>query len=98
MRPTPPSGEISSVLSSPNVYTIYCLIATVENMEEATEDLQAEPYTHANMIFLGKYSFVFESTVRTCNIKPFDSSLGITTDVPIVDGAVAYYFSFTYTT
>ena len=26
--------------------------------------------SHANMVVLGKYSYIFESTGRTCNVKP----------------------------
>ena len=42
------------------------------------------------MVVLGKHAFIFESTGRTCNVKPFDASLGLATNVPIVDGALAY--------
>ena len=55
--------------------------------------------SHANMVVLGRNSYVFESTGRTCNVKPFDSSLGTASNIPIVDGAVAYecpYSSKTY--
>lgn len=42
------------------------------------------------MVVLGKNAFIFESTGRTCNVQPFSSELGIATNVPIVDGAIAY--------
>ncbi len=42
------------------------------------------------MVVLGKNAFVFESTGRTCNVQPFASELGMASNVPIVDGAVAY--------
>ena len=42
------------------------------------------------MIVLGKYSFIFESTGKTCTVKPFSSELGVAENVPIVDGAIVY--------
>ena len=46
--------------------------------------------SHANMVVLGSNSFVFESTGRTCNVQPFSTDLGTASNVPIVDGALAY--------
>ena len=60
---------------------------------------QTELDSHANMVVLGQNAYIFESTGRTCNVKPFDSTLGTATNIPIVDGAVAYecpYTSKTY--
>ena len=51
--------------------------------------------SHANMVVLGKYSYIFESTGRTCNVKPFSEDLGVASDVPIVDGALAYDCPYT---
>ena len=45
--------------------------------------------SHANMVVLGKNSFIFESTGCTCNVKPFDSALGTAANIPIVDGHTA---------
>ena len=42
------------------------------------------------MVVLGRNAFVFESTGQTCNVQPFTSDLGIASNVPIVDGAIAY--------
>jgi hypothetical protein len=42
------------------------------------------------MVVLGKNAFIFERTGRTCNVQPFSSELGTATNVPIVDGAIAY--------
>ena len=47
------------------------------------------------MIVFGRNCFVFESTGRTCQVQPFDSSLGIASNVPIVDAAIAYDCPFT---
>ena len=42
------------------------------------------------MVVLGAHAFIFESTNRTCNVQPFDPSLGIASKIPTVDGAVVY--------
>ena len=42
------------------------------------------------MPVLGRYSFIFESTGRTCSVAPFSPELGQLKEIPIVDGAVAY--------
>ena len=47
------------------------------------------------MVVLGKHSFIFESSGRTCNVQPFARELGIASNVPIVDGAIAYDCPFT---
>ena len=47
------------------------------------------------MVVLGAHAFIFESTNRTCNVQPFDPSLGTASKIPIVDGAVVYKFPYT---
>jgi len=47
------------------------------------------------MVVLGASAFIFESTNRFCNVQPFDSKLGTSHDVPIVDGALAYECPYT---
>ena len=43
------------------------------------------------MVLLGKDSYVFDGIQnRTCNVQPFDPSLGISRKIPIIDGAIAY--------
>ena len=51
---------------------------------------RSELDSHANMVVLGKHAFIFESSGRTCNVRPFSDELGIAENVPIVDGAIAY--------
>ena len=46
------------------------------------------------MVVLGAHAFVFESTKRTCNVQPFDPSLGTASKIPIVDGAIVYKFPY----
>ena len=56
---------------------------------------RSELDSHANMIVLGKHCFPFESTGKTCSVKPFSSELGIAENVPIIDGAIAYEEPYT---
>ena len=87
----------------PNEHLIRAIISSVTASisSAGASDIQgsADPRTeldsHANMIVLGKHAFVFESTGRTCNVQPFASELGIATNVPIVDGALAYDCPYT---
>ncbi len=53
-------------------------------------DPKSELDSHANMVVLGRNSFVFEWSGKHCNVKPFDSSLGMVNNIPIVDAAIAY--------
>ena len=50
------------------------------------------------MVVLGKHAFIFESTGRTCSVRPFSSELGVANNVPIVDGAIAYDCPYTQET
>ena len=63
-----------------------------------TYDPRSELYSHAKMVVLGKHSFVFEKTGRSCNVQPFYTYLGIAADVPIVDGEISYDCPCTKTT
>ena len=40
------------------------------------EDPRTELDSHSNMVVLGSYALIFEVTNRTCNVHPFDPSLG----------------------
>jgi len=60
------------------------------DMDESTSYPRTELDSHANMIVLGHNSFVFESTGRTCNVQPSSADLGTATNIPTVDGALAY--------
>ena len=51
---------------------------------------RAELDSHANMIVMGNCSFVFESTGKACDVKPFMTGLGTAKNVRIVDAAIAY--------
>ena len=90
----------------PNTYTIKSVIASIQavsiaaatGFDASTADPRTELDSHANMVVLGKNSFIFEATGRTCNVKPFTSELGIASNVPIVDGALAYECPYSFKT
>ena len=42
------------------------------------------------MVVVGMNAFVFDTTERTCSVKPFLSEVGITKNVHIVDGVIVY--------
>ena len=61
------------------------------NTSASSADARTELDSHANMmVVLGKHSFIFEATGQKCNVKPFTSDLGQLSNMPIVDGAIAY--------
>ena len=71
-------------------------IATISARDAGdNENPRTELDPHANMVVLGAHTFIFESTNRTCNVQPFDPSLGTALKIPIVDGAVVYECSYT---
>ena len=63
---------------------------------EGTANPRSELDSHANMMVVGKNAFVFESTGRTCNAKPFSEDLGLIKNIPIVDAAIAYDCPYTH--
>ena len=95
VHPTfPNEGSMSE--SGPNLHTVKAVIAAVNATQIASgiADVAVNPRSeldsHANMVVIGKHSFVFESTGKTCNVKPFCDELGMAKDIPIVDAAIAY--------
>ena len=64
-------------------------------MKASSDDLRMELDSHYNKVVLGQNSFVNQSTRRTCNVQIFSSNLGITSNVPIADGALACYYPCT---
>ena len=100
------SPNISGVTlqSDPNNY-LNSIIATAnsdmdQEMEESyTPDARTELDSHANMVFFGKHSFIFDgASGRKCNVQPFDPSLGSKQSIPICDGALAYDCPYTHKT
>ena len=58
------------------------------------DDSNTELNLHANMIVLGKHSFVFEWLGKSCTVNPFNDFLGSVNNVPILNAAI--YYDFTY--
>ena len=75
---------------------IAATIATITARDSGdNEDPRTELYSHANMVVLGAHAFIFDSTNHTCNVHPFDPSLGTASKIPIVGGAVVYECPYT---
>ena len=79
-----PNAHIAKVISTP-----------ASDIDESITDPRTELDSHANIIILGKNSFMFESTGKTCNVQLFCSDLGMATNVPIIDGALTYDCPYT---
>ena len=82
---------------------IYNKLAEIADLNEGLQDDKIDPTmeldSHANMVLLGRDCFVFDGVQgRTCNVVPYDPSLGIGKKIPIVDGAVAYDCPYTHRT
>ena len=90
----PNSFVIDSVLAAHKTATI----STAIGLDTSTADPRTELDSHANMVVLGSHAFVFEKTGRTCNVKPFSTELGIASNVPIVDAAIAYDCPYNFKT
>ena len=63
---------------------------------KGTANPRSELDSHANMMVVGKNAFIFESTGRTCEAKPFSEDLGVVKNIPIVDAAIAYDCPYTH--
>ena len=74
----------------PNAHISEVILTPTSDIEASSDDARKELDSHANMVFLGSNSFVFESTGRTCNVQPFSSNLGVANDIPIIDRDLAY--------
>jgi hypothetical protein len=59
-------------------------------LDECSTQPRSELDSHANIVVLGRNSFIFESTGRSCTVHPFSTELGKAENVPIVDGAIVY--------
>ena len=59
----------------------------------------AELDSHANIMVFGIGCYIFDSIdQKTCNVQPFDPSIGVAKNVPIVDAVLAYDCPYTYKT
>ena len=88
MMITPDShpDEGKTYILAPNHHVIQAVISAFQSRGASTtsgcESNQTDhPITeldsHVNMVVLGINAFIFESTGRTCSVKPFSSELGI---------------------
>ena len=79
---------------------LYAKIADLnDEMRNDRIDPTMELDSHANMVLLGKDCFMFDGVQGcTCNVVPYDPSLGIGKKIPIVDGAMAYDCQYTHKT
>ena len=91
------SEQMMADSDEPNNHTVISMIASIRatrgdisSTSVSTSDPRTELDSHANMCVLGRNAYIFEATGRTCNVSPFMDELGIASDVPIVDGAIAY--------
>ena len=86
--------------SSPNPYLETIIYGLSDTLPEKTTtiDPRTELDSHANMCVLGKHAFIFDMVQdMTCDVHPFDPSLGSVKSVPIVDGVIAYDCPYTQT-
>ena len=92
----PDQGRMS--ILAPNNHVIPSVISVVKYKDASTKsgcksNKTDHPKTdldsHANMVFLGMNALIFQSTGKTCSVKPFSSELGVTDNVPFVDVAMA---------
>ena len=82
-----------------NTYATYIIATSNTRQESNAPQGRSEVDSHANMVLLGKDSYIFDGVQnRTCNVQPFDPSLGISRKIPIIDGAIAYDCPFSMKT
>ena len=76
----------------PNIYLRKKICPfNVSTSEAHFPEPRSELDSHANMVVLGRNCFVFDGIHgKTCDVEPFDPTLGTVKKVPIVDAAIAY--------
>ena len=81
----------------PNEHVIDVILSSVLATTSAadtelgvTVDPQSELDSHSNMVILGRNAFIFEGSGQTYNVRQFADELGVASNIPIVDGAIAY--------
>ena len=67
----------------PNFHIAEETLTPRSDVEESSNDPLMNLDSHANIVFLGSNSFVFESTKRIYNVQPFRIYLGVAKNVPI---------------
>ena len=86
--------------SQPNDHLNSIILSSTKISDEILHDFsRSELDSHVNMVVLGKDSFPFESVQdQTCDVIPFDPSLGTSQKIPIIDGALTYDCPFRHET
>ena len=75
------------------------LCSTTANGHESSKSPRTELDSHANMAVVGRNCVVFDGIHgKTCEVEPFDPSIGVAKKVPIVDAAIAYDCPFSIRT
>ena len=73
-----------------NYHTINAIILSVNSSSHSNDNQRTKLDSHANMAVLRKHASTFESTGWPCDVQPFAKELGIASNVPIMDGGIAY--------
>ena len=74
---------------------ISALVETLSNWRDAPlDDPKSELDYHTNMIALGNHWFVFECSGKSCTVNPSNDCLGTFKDVPIINSAIDYDWSY----
>ena len=80
---------------TPNPYLCAKILSSSADYQAEGETSSADPCSeldsHANMVVLGQNCFVFDGIKgKTCEVEPFDPSIGTVKRIPVVDAAIAY--------
>ena len=88
---TPKNNSNEGSWPDPNYHVCSAIIASLSDNDEHVGDDQSrtELKSHANMVVIGKYSMVLNTTGRTANVRAFSPDLD-TIEVAIVDAAIIY--------
>jgi len=83
----------------PNVYVRSKISSSATDPIDDGIDPRTELDSHANMVVLGTNCFIFDTIHgKTCDVEPFDKTLGTARQVPIVDAALAYDCPYSHST
>ena len=75
--------NVNKLNPNPCIYDrIVSVTAAGSGNDSFSDSPKNELDSHANMVVLGKHSFIFEKTGRTCAVQPHDPSLGSAQNAP----------------
>ena len=87
--------------SSPNAHVCATICAAIDKANESMDvetdgdESRTELDSHANMVVLGKHSFIIQWTGKHANVSPFTPDYEALRKVPIVDAALLYQCPYT---